>query len=147
MKSPLLLAGLAMASLLLPLRADTAHDISEKAQPRGAGSLTDGGEYARGLYNIFTQNGVEAYLIGFDWQKENWLPVYHASFVVFRDSEGRYFGQQSNSIKAKWLSGSSPQEWAQSFYADSYVRVDGTADNRAVVGYRPANKASQLAHE
>ena len=145
MKTPLLLAGLALASLL-PLQADVAHDISQAAQPsKGAGSLTDGGAYARSLYNIFTQNGVEAYIVNFTWQKETYLPAYQASFVVFRDSQGRYFGQQTNMTKAKWLSGTTPKEWAQSFYSDSFVRVDGVADNRNIVGYRPANRASQLA--
>lgn len=144
MKSPLLLAGLALASLL-PLRADVAHDISQQAEPKGSGSLTEGGTYARSLYTIFTQNGVEAYLVNFTWRQETYLPSYQASFVVFRDAQGRYFGQQSNTLHAKWLSGTTPREWAQSFYANSYVAVDGVADNRSVVGYRPADKATRLA--
>ncbi len=136
---PLVLGLLAIG--LLPLRADLAHDISQQAQPKGAGSLTNGDVYSQSLFNIFTQNGIEAYVIRFQWEQVKGLPPYQASFVVFRDSEGRYFGQQSTSLQAKWLSGTSPREWARSFYPNAFTQVQSATDNRYAVGYKTGGKS------
>jgi len=132
----------------ISLRADQAHDISEKAVPSDKGQISDGYGYAASLYRIFTQNGVEAHLVQFDWSKLStyeWTPtrsnqIYRASFVVFRDSEGRYFGQESTSIHAKWISGTTPEEWAKSFYSDAFTQVKSVDDNQAIVGYHPATR-------
>ncbi len=126
------------------LRADLAHDISEKAIPTDKGALTEGYPYAASLYRIFTQNGIEAHLIQFDWSKLStyeWTPatsnqIFRASFVVFRDSEGRYWGQESTSVHAKWITGTTPEGWAKSFYSDTFTEVKAVDDNQAVVGYR-----------
>ena len=73
-------------------RADIAHDIDNAARPAETGSILRGDVFARSLYETFTANGVEAYCINFQWGYRH--PDGHwACFVVFKDSEGRYWGR------------------------------------------------------
>jgi hypothetical protein len=136
MKSLSLLLAVALLSTV-SLRADLAHDLSEKAVPQEKKSLTNGYAYAVDLYQIFTRNGIEAYLVQFQWTRYANMG-YMGSFVVFRDADGKYWGQESTSIHARWVAGTTPKEWAASFYSNAFTEVKSVGDNRSVVGiYRP----------
>ena len=113
-------AGLAAATLLAPLHADSSFETALQAQPVVLPSSAPLHEVAQSNYEAMIGKGVEAYHIQFDWGYRV-AGEYQASLVVFRDDHGRYWGKVGS--KMKWLSGKTPSEWVQRLFPDKVTEV------------------------
>ncbi|MDE1171843.1 MAG: hypothetical protein PW734_11665 [Verrucomicrobium sp.] len=115
-------------------------DLVDRIATVEKGSISKGDEYARKLYQILTLNGVEAHWIEFRWGYAS-TREYHADFVVFKDSQGRFWARQSTSLQSKWITGRNPQEWLDAYWGPYIgltgkplaLQISSMVDNRAVI--------------
>ncbi len=123
--SLLSLASVLFLAISGSARAGTVQDFVNNIKPAYAGSYTQGDIYAHDLYRQLTEHGFKAVLIYFNWgersSREN-----QAAFVVYQDEQGRYWGKQSIG-SSKWVAGTTPLAWTQSFYNDKVVSVFAVA--------------------
>jgi len=123
--SLLSLASVMFLAVGVSARAATVQDFINTIKPAYAGSYTQGDAYAHDLYRQLTDNGYKAVLIYFNWGEQS-TRENQAAFVVYQDEQGRYWGKQSVGA-SKWLAGTTPLEWTQSFYSDKLVSIFAVA--------------------
>jgi len=96
---------------------DDSHELAMNAHIRGKGRWNTCDMFARDLCQHMACAGTEAHYVVYDWQDDFHGTGRHA-FVVYRDSDGRYWGMDNRSVAPKWLSGQDPVEWVASFAGD-----------------------------
>ena len=133
----ILLSVLAFAAFAPEAKAnDPSWDLALSVDVAGKGGWTTCYTFARALQAKFSQAGGESHVVIYDWQDENHFSNRHA-FLVYRDQAGRYWGMDNRAGQPRWLSGSTPTQWAQAWDHDKAVSVVADQTNPDLAGQSP----------
>lgn len=98
--------------------------------------------FAQDLYSRMTEAGGETHLVIFDWKSGTGHGTH--AIVVYRDSEGRYWGMDNLQNKPVWLAGDNAQAWAEFFAPRFEVTVRAHKTDPALAGHY-ADRAQMVA--
>jgi hypothetical protein len=125
-------AALGLLLCLAPaVRADAVYDFADRFNQVESRSHGHNDMYASGLYQGLIDQGATAYLVtmhwGYNYSRQG---QYWGAFVVFRDTEGRYWGKGSLAIHPKLLPAKSAQ-WAEFFCgSEIWTKTDKIVSNQ-----------------
>jgi len=108
-------------------KASTAWDISMANDIPGKGGWLTCLPFAKELHNRLVSNGIESHLVTLKWVDGSRPHI----VVVYRDTDGRYYGMDNRERKPRWLSGNSPEEWVFSWYGGAVARVYRHVEGRS----------------